>query len=68
MSEKDVLGIPGEPGSADVPLEFSAEMEKAEWNRLNDARVKIIEEIDRWREKLIGREKEIEALKKQLGR
>jgi YEATS domain-containing protein 4 len=44
-----VVGIPGEPGSADVPLEFSQEMEKGEWNRLNDARIKIVAEMDRWR-------------------
>lgn len=43
------IGIPGELGSADVPLEFSAEMEKAEWNKLNDVRIKIIGEMDRWR-------------------
>ena len=42
-------GIPGELGSADVPLEFTQEMEKGEWNRLNDARVSIISEMDRWR-------------------
>ena len=43
------VGIPGEPGSADVPLEFTSEMEKGEWNRLHDAKKKIIEEMDRWR-------------------
>ena len=43
------VGIPGEPGSADVPLEFTQEMAKGEWNRLHDARKKIIEEMDRWR-------------------
>ena len=43
------VGIPGEPGSADVPLEFTAEMEKGEWNRLHEAKKKIIEEMDRWR-------------------
>lgn len=42
-------GIPGEPGSADVPLEFTAEMEKAEWNKLHGAKRQIIEEMDRWR-------------------
>lgn len=68
ISEKDRLGIPGEPGSADVPLEYTAEMEKAEWNRLNDARIRIIEEMDRWREKLIEREKEVEILRKEVGR
>ena len=44
-----VVGIPGEPGSADVPLEFTQEMERAEWNRLNDARIKIVAEMDQWR-------------------
>ena len=43
------VGIPGEPGSADVPLEFTAEMEKGEWNRLHEARKRIIDEMDRWR-------------------
>ena len=43
------VGIPGEPGSADVPLEFTLEMEKAEHNRLNDARIKIVEQMDKWR-------------------
>ena len=44
-----ITGMPGELGSADVPLEFTLEMEKGEWNRLNDARVNIISEMDRWR-------------------
>jgi YEATS domain-containing protein 4 len=43
------VGIPGEPGSADVPLEFTLEMEKAEWNKMREAKRKIIEETDRWR-------------------
>jgi YEATS domain-containing protein 4 len=43
------IGIPGEPGSADVPLEFSSEMEKGEFGRLNDARVHIVHEMDKWR-------------------
>jgi len=43
------VGIPGEAGSADVPLEFTQEMEKGEWNRLNDARIKIVAEMDKWR-------------------
>jgi YEATS domain-containing protein 4 len=42
-------GIAGEAGSADVPLEFSAEMEKGEWNKLQEARRKIVDEMDRWR-------------------
>jgi YEATS domain-containing protein 4 len=43
-------------------------MEKAEWNRLNDARIKVIEEMDRWREVLIAKEREIEVLRKAVGR
>ena len=43
------VGLPGEPGSADVPLEFSQEMEKAEYNRLNDARIELVNQQDRWR-------------------
>lgn len=43
------IGIPGEPGSADVPLEFTLEMEKAENNRLTEVRGKIVEQMDRWR-------------------
>nr|WVH01938.1 AF-9-like protein [Naematelia aurantialba] len=61
-----VVGIPGELGSADVPLEFSLEMEKAEWNRLNDARLHIVAEMDRWREKLIAQEKELAKLKEEM--
>lgn len=44
-----VVGIPGELGSADVPLEYSLAMEKGEWNKLDDVRVKIVEQMDRWR-------------------
>lgn len=44
-----LYGINGEPGSADVPLEFSVEMEKAEWNLLEEARISIIDQMDRWR-------------------
>ena len=44
-----LVGIPGEMGSADVPLEFSNEMERGEWNKLHEAKRKIIEETDRWR-------------------
>jgi YEATS domain-containing protein 4 len=43
------VGIPGELGSADVPLEYSLAMEKGEWNKLDDVRVKIVEQMDRWR-------------------
>ena len=48
-SAAPVVGIPGEPGSADVPLEFTNEMERAEHNKLHMARRKIIDEMDRWR-------------------
>ena len=44
-----VIGIPGERASADMPLEFTQEMEKGEWGRLNDARLKIVAEMDKWR-------------------
>ncbi|KAL7418471.1 NuA4 histone H4 acetyltransferase complex and the SWR1 complex subunit [Cryptotrichosporon argae] len=59
-------GILGEPGSADVPLEYSVEMEKGEWNRLNDVRISIVEQMDRWRERLIIKEKELAKLKEEL--
>ncbi|WWD19614.1 hypothetical protein CI109_104076 [Kwoniella shandongensis] len=61
-----LVGIPGEPGSADVPLEFTTEMEKAEWNRLNDARIKIVEQMDKWRERLIAQEKELAKIKEEV--
>ncbi|EIW72072.1 hypothetical protein TREMEDRAFT_66697 [Tremella mesenterica DSM 1558] len=61
------VGIPGESGSADVPLEFSVEMEKAEYNRLNDARIELVSQQDRWREKLIALEKETARLKEEMG-
>lgn len=59
-------GIPGEAGSADVPLEFSQEMEKGEWNRLNEARIRIVEEMDNWRVKLIAQEKELAKVKEEM--
>lgn len=43
------VGVPGEPGSADVPLEFSLEMEKGELNKLTETRIRIVQEMDRWR-------------------
>ncbi|WVF73075.1 hypothetical protein IAT40_007894 [Kwoniella sp. CBS 6097] len=61
-----VGGIPGEPGSADVPLEFSGEMEKGEYNKLMDARRKIVEQMDKWRERLIAQEKELNKLKDEV--
>ncbi|WVR07701.1 hypothetical protein IAU60_004743 [Kwoniella sp. DSM 27419] len=59
-------GVPGEPGSADVPLEFSGEMEKGEYNRLAEARIKIVEQMDKWRERLIVQEKELARLKDEV--
>ncbi|KAK4685709.1 YEATS domain-containing protein 4, partial [Tremellales sp. Uapishka_1] len=61
-----VIGIPGEPGSADVPLEFTLEMEKGEWGRLNDVRINIVDEMDKWRERLIASEKELAKLKEEM--
>ncbi|WRT70250.1 uncharacterized protein IL334_007245 [Kwoniella shivajii] len=60
------FGIPGENGSADVPLEFSLDMEKGEWNTLADARKKIVEQMDKWRERLIAQEKELNRLKDEV--
>lgn len=42
-------GVPGELGSADVPLEFATDMEKGEFNRLTEIRIRIVEQMDRWR-------------------
>jgi YEATS domain-containing protein 4 len=61
-----VIGVSGELGSADVPLEFSVDMEKGELNRLTETRVKIVREMDRWREKLIAQEKELAKLKEEM--
>lgn len=43
------VGIHGEPGSADVPLEFAKEMEIGEQNRLTDIKISIIEQMDKLR-------------------
>jgi YEATS domain-containing protein 4 len=43
------VGVPGELGSADVPLEYALDMEKAEQVRLTEIRVRIVEQMDRWR-------------------
>ncbi|WVW86141.1 hypothetical protein I302_108182 [Kwoniella bestiolae CBS 10118] len=59
-------GAGGELGSADVPLEFSQEMEKGEYNRLAEARRKIVDQMDRWRERLIAQEKELTKLKQEV--
>ncbi|EMD40505.1 hypothetical protein CERSUDRAFT_148578 [Gelatoporia subvermispora B] len=47
--------------------EFTQAMEKEEAERLETARKQVITEQDRWREKLIEKEKELERLRKQLG-
>ncbi|WVQ84467.1 hypothetical protein IAT38_006619 [Cryptococcus sp. DSM 104549] len=60
------VGIPGEPGSADVPLEFTQEMVKGEYNAMSEARVKIVEQMDRWRERLIALEKELAKAKEDV--
>jgi YEATS domain-containing protein 4 len=44
-----VVGTAGQSGSADVPLEFAKEMETGEFNRLTDARLAIIDQMDKWR-------------------
>jgi YEATS domain-containing protein 4 len=43
------VGAPGQPGSADVPLEFAKEMEIGEYNFLTDTRLTIIDQMDPWR-------------------
>ncbi|CCL98248.1 uncharacterized protein FIBRA_00242 [Fibroporia radiculosa] len=58
------------PGSLEeskggVP-EFTLQMEKEEAERLDAARKKIIAETDKWRERLIEKEKELERLQRQL--
>lgn len=58
------------PGSLEaskggVP-EFTQEMEKEEAERLETARKTVIAETDKWRAKLIEKEKELEQLQKQL--
>ncbi|WWC94834.1 hypothetical protein V866_001684 [Kwoniella sp. B9012] len=58
--------IGGELGSADVPLEFSLEMERAEHNKLSEARRKIVDQMDKWRERLIAQEKELAKLKQEV--
>lgn len=44
-----LVGIHGEAGSADVPLEFAKEMEIGETNRLTDVKIEIIEQMDKLR-------------------
>ncbi|WWC91675.1 uncharacterized protein L201_006621 [Kwoniella dendrophila CBS 6074] len=66
QQQQPVIGIPGELASADIPLEFSLEMEKSEYNKLNEARKKIVEQMDKWRERLITQEKELNKLKEEV--
>ena len=59
------------PGSLEaskggVP-EFTQEMEKEEAERLEHARKAVITETDKWRAKLIEKEKDLEQLQKLLG-
>ena len=54
-----------EASKGGVP-EFTQQMEKEEAERLEAARKTIIAEQDKWREKLIEKEKELVRLRKQL--
>lgn len=54
-----------EASKGGVP-EFTQAMEKEEAERLDLARKQIVAETDKWRQKLIDREKELERLQKQL--
>ncbi|OCH96022.1 yeats family protein [Obba rivulosa] len=55
-----------EASKGGVP-EFTQAMEKEEAERLENARKQVIAEQDRWREKLIEKEHELERLRKQIG-
>ncbi|KAF8914314.1 yeats family-domain-containing protein [Gymnopilus junonius] len=46
--------------------EFTAAMEKEETDKLEEARKQVIAEQERWREKLIEKEKELERLQKEV--
>ncbi|KAH9482322.1 Protein AF-9-like protein [Psilocybe cubensis] len=61
------LANPGslEASKGGVP-EFNAQMEKEESERLEEARKAVIAEQDRWREKLIEKERELERLQREL--
>ncbi|WVN86451.1 uncharacterized protein L203_101615 [Cryptococcus depauperatus CBS 7841] len=58
--------MPGEQGSADVHLEFTQEMIKTEYNTMMNARMKIVDQMDKWRERLIALEKELEKAKEEV--
>jgi YEATS domain-containing protein 4 len=45
--EGAVLGV--DRGSAGVPLEFTKELERGEWEMMENGRKGLIEEMDRWR-------------------
>ena len=55
-----------EASKGGVP-EFTQEMEKEEAERLEHARKAVITETDKWRAKLIEKEKDLEQLQKLLG-
>ncbi|TFK43884.1 yeats family protein [Crucibulum laeve] len=54
-----------EASKGGVP-EFNVSMEKEEAERMEEARKKVIAEQDKWRAKLIEKEKELEKMKKVL--
>ncbi|WVQ74201.1 hypothetical protein IAR50_003795 [Cryptococcus sp. DSM 104548] len=63
----NILGVVGnEMGTMDVPLEFSQEMAKGENNLMVEARIKIVDQMDQWRERLIALEKELAAAKEDV--
>ncbi|EPS98762.1 hypothetical protein FOMPIDRAFT_1164885 [Fomitopsis schrenkii] len=47
--------------------EFTQQMEREEAERLENARKTVVAETDKWRERLIEKEKELEKLKRLLG-
>ncbi|ODN73207.1 hypothetical protein L202_07766 [Cryptococcus amylolentus CBS 6039] len=63
----NILGVVGNQMSTlDVPLEFSQEMAKGENNLMVEARIKIVDQMDQWRERLIALEKELVAAKEEV--
>lgn len=60
--------IPGQDrGSAGVPLEFTLALEKGEAEKLEMTRRQVVEEMDKYRQRLIELEKEQSRLKDELG-
>lgn len=47
--------------------EFCQPIEKEELERLNGAKMFVVQEQAKWRNKLIEKEKELERLKRELG-